>query len=68
MEEETGIRKQETDHCKYKYIMLSNGVKVSYMKINLHLSCYRVQRAVSLYYKWLFYTDFTYFEVFTILR
>ena len=42
MEEETGIRKQETDHCKYKYIMLSNGVKVrqrerSILNQSLHL-------------------------------
>ena len=28
IEEEVDIRKQETDHCKYKYIMLRNGVKV----------------------------------------
>ena len=28
LEEELNIRKQKTDHCKYKYIMLRNGVKV----------------------------------------
>ena len=29
LEEETHIRRQRTDHCKYKYIMLSNGIKAS---------------------------------------
>ena len=28
MEEETEIRKQKTDNCKYKYVMLQNGIKV----------------------------------------
>ena len=29
LEESLDIRKQKTDHCKYKYIMLRNGIKVS---------------------------------------
>ena len=28
LEETEEIRKQKTDHCKYKYIMLRNGIKV----------------------------------------
>ena len=28
LEETEDIRKQKTDHCKYKYIMLRNGIKV----------------------------------------
>ena len=27
-QEETEIRKQRSDHCKYKYLMLRNGIKV----------------------------------------
>ena len=29
LEESLDIRKQKTDHCKYKYIMLRNGIKVN---------------------------------------
>ena len=29
LEETQDIRKQKTDHCKYKYIMLRNGIKVN---------------------------------------
>ena len=29
LEESIDIRKQKTDHCKYKYIMLRNGLKVN---------------------------------------
>ena len=29
LEETEDIRKQKTDHCKYKYIMLRNGIKVN---------------------------------------
>ena len=34
LESEEDIRSQDTDHCKYKYIMLSNGIKVT------HYTCY----------------------------
>ena len=27
-QEETEMRKQRSDHCKYKYLMLRNGIKV----------------------------------------
>ena len=27
-QEEAEIRKQRSDHCKYKYLMLRNGIKV----------------------------------------
>ena len=30
LESEEDIRSQDTDHCKYKYIMLSNGIKVTH--------------------------------------
>ena len=39
LEEETHIRRQRTDHCKYKYIMLRNGVKVRF-NFSLFSICY----------------------------